>query len=103
MTPGSRGSTSPSARAGVAQRTVARKALARAASGASREQLQLVALADGGPRVVHAELGVDVFLVGANGVQGHDKFMGDFGTAQVGGEKAEDVQLAFAQWVEQGL
>src|SRR6266581_3148559 len=73
------------------------------ASGALREQLQFVALADGGPAVAHAELGVDVLLVGAHGVQGHDKLTGDLGTAQVSPEKAEHVQLAVAQWIEQRL
>src|SRR5437764_13372295 len=84
-------------------RLVAREPPGPEASGAVREQLQLIALADGGPTVAHAELGVDVLLVGAHGVQGHDKFTGDFGTAQVSPEKAEHVQLAFAEWVEQGL
>src|SRR5437899_10899839 len=113
MTPGSRTSDIPrravscrsraTVRAGVAQRLVARKPVGPEASRTPREQLQLVTLADGGPTVVHAELGVDVLLVGAHGVQGHDKFTGDFGAVQVSAEKAEHVQLAFAQWVEQGL
>src|SRR6266852_1254913 len=103
MTPGSRTSDLPrravsrrsgrAARPGVAQRLVAREPRSPAASGAPREQLQLITLADRGPTVVHAELGVDVLLVGAHGVQGHHKLTGDLGAAEVSAEKAEHVQL----------
>ena len=44
----------------------------------SLEQIEFLSAANRCPTVVHAELGVNVFGVGAEGVQGHDQLAGNF-------------------------
>src|ERR1035437_6986769 len=68
-----------------------------------RQQVELLGPADRCPAVVHAELGVDVPGVSPHGAEGHDELTGDVRAVQVASQKPKDVQLAFAQWLDQAL
>lgn len=54
---------------------------------------------DSRPATIHPKFIENVFGVGAQGVQGHDQFAGNFWTTQFGSEKHEYVQFTLAQWL----
>jgi hypothetical protein len=55
---------------------------------ASGHQTELAAAAHGRAPTVHAELGVDVLGVCAQGVEGDEQSLGDLGTVEFSGEQA---------------
>ena len=60
------------------------------------QQIEFFGPADGGPPVVHPQLGVNVLAVGTQGAQRHDQLTSNFWTAQVGPEQPEHCQLTLA-------
>ena len=72
-------------------------------TGCGSRQVEFRGPADRGAAVGHRELGVDVLGVSPDGVQGHHELAGDGRTVQLGSEQPEHVELAFAQWLDQGL
>jgi hypothetical protein len=55
---------------------------------ASGQQAQLAPAPHGRTPTVHAELGVDVLGVSAQGVERHEQALGDLGAVELGGEQA---------------
>jgi hypothetical protein len=64
------------------------------------EQIEFFCAADSRPAIIHPQLIENVFGVGAQGVQGHDQFAGNFRTAQFGSEKPKHFQFTLAQWLD---
>ena len=61
------------------------------------EQLQFLGPVDRCPTVVHAELVVNVFGVGSQGIQRHHQFASDVRATQVAAEQPQYVKLSLAQ------
>lgn len=69
----------------VSLRTIDSDEVMRSTSG---QQAELAAAAHGRAPTVHAELGVDVLGVCAQGVERHEQALGDLGAGELGGEQA---------------
>ena len=54
---------------------------------------------DSRPSIIDPKLIENVFCVGAQGVQGHDQFAGNFRAAQFGSEKPKHFQFTLTQWL----
>ena len=65
------------------------------------EQLQFLGPVDRCPTVVDSELVVDVFGVGAQGVQRHHELAGNVWATQVGSEQSQHVKLTLAERLDQ--
>ena len=79
--------------------------LARAGVGLvdSLEQSEFGCAADGGLPIVHAELAVNVFGVGAQGIQRNHQVAGQFRATQVSAEQPQHVKFTFAQGLDKIL
>src|ERR1700730_2904137 len=64
-------------------------------------EVEFLGSADGGPAVVHAELGIDALGVGSHGVERHREFASDVRAAQVGSQQPKNLALALAQRLDQ--
>jgi hypothetical protein len=68
-----------------------------------RQQAEFGGPADRCSAAGHREFGIYVLGVRPHGVQGHHELAGDGRAVQLASEQPQDVQFAFAQWLDQAL
>ena len=62
-------------------------------SAGARQQVQLLGPPNGRPAIVHPELAVDVFGVGAHGIQRHCELTGDLWTGQFAAKQPQHINF----------